>query len=123
MPRLFTDVLGEYAGGRTTAELTEALADLVVACRDTGKKGTITLTIDLTPNDQSTVKMLATVKVKKPEPRRGDVMFFTDAFGNLTRRDPSQRELPFKEVASQPPAQVRDLSGAAQTRPVEAAVG
>ena len=99
MARQFTDVIGDLAGGEIASELTAALADVVAAVNETRKVGSLTLSIKVRPNSDSTVMVTTDIKAKAPEPPRGDTLFFTTTDGSLRRDDPKQRDLPLREVA------------------------
>lgn len=91
--RPFVDWLREQSGGRTHDELTDALAELVIAVKDTGKKGSLTLTITVAPFDKATTNTLTVtdqVKVTLPQHDRRKSIFFGDDAGNLTRENPLQ---------------------------------
>lgn len=98
--RPFADFLIDHHSGVTAAELSDKLHELVSAVHDTGKKGTLTLSIVVEPfkGDTETMYVTADIKAKIPEePRRGAV-FFPDADGNLRREDPRRPHLPLKEL-------------------------
>ena len=93
--RPFADFLREQAGGRTHNELSEALHDLVCAVSDTGKGGSLTLTLTIKPLEKgNTSALLVTdkVAVKRPALERKASVFFADD-GNLVRNDPNQPTL------------------------------
>ncbi len=101
--RPFADWLREQASGRTHDELGEALYDLASKVRDTGKKGTLTLTItvDVMPNSDDGVLVVSDeIKLRLPEFPRKPSLFYTGVDGNLSRSDPWRlrfdglRELP-----------------------------
>jgi len=93
MPRLFTDVLRDLDGGMTAAKLTEQLALVVAGVMKTRKKGSVTLTLDLSPNGDTAISIADTIKVKVPEEVRGKSNFFVTSDMDLTRRDPRQQEM------------------------------
>ena len=84
--------------GTLASELAEGMADLNRAVLETGKPGTITLTIKVKPTgDEVSVTVSDEVKVKLPEHDRGQSIFFVDEDGNPHR---SQQVL--DEVAAHP---------------------
>ncbi len=90
--RPFADFLREQANGRTHDELTDALADVVAAVRDTGKKGSVTLTINVTPLKNGGGALTVTDLVKKTVPihdRRASIFYATPT-GSLVKDDPNQ---------------------------------
>lgn len=91
--RPFADWIREQSAGRTHDELTEALAEVVAAVKDTGKKGSLTLTIQVAPFDKGmTAALVVTDAVKKnvPQHDRRKTVFYADDAGNLTKDDPMQ---------------------------------
>ena len=101
--RPFADFLREQAKGTTHEELGEGLHDLVARVRDTGKKGTLTLTVtvELMKGSDKAVIVSDEIKLKLPEHDRDTSLFFADRFGNLTRNDPDQ--LSFESLREVPP--------------------
>lgn len=91
--RPFADWLREQSAGRTHDELTEALGEVAAAVKETGKKGTITLTISVAPFDKGMgAALVVTDAVKKvvPQHDRRKTVFYADESGNLTKDDPMQ---------------------------------
>lgn len=90
--RPFSTWLLEQSSGRTHDELSEALRDLVASVRDTGKKGSISLTVEVGLLDKDPNVLVVTDKVKRnfPEHDRKASIFYPDSDGNLTRSDPNQ---------------------------------
>ncbi len=95
MSQSITDTLGQLRGGYALHEAGKRLDECVRAVRATGKKGTITLTIDIIPDktDDRIIKMLPTVKAKIPEKGFSEGIFFVGPDGRLTKEDPAQLEL------------------------------
>ncbi len=97
--RPFAAFIHEQRGGGLHGELTEALADLVLAVTEHGAKGTLQLQVIVAPNkDGATVTVSDKIKLTMPEGERGAAIFFADEDGNLTRQNPRQQELPLREV-------------------------
>jgi hypothetical protein len=93
----FARFLQEHRGGRLSTELAEALNELVEAVTDTGKAGSLSLTVKIKPagkGDAHALFVSDDVKVKKPAAERGESLFFADSDSNLTRKDPRQPEIP-----------------------------
>ena len=90
--RPFADWLREQSGGKTHDELSDALRDLTSRVRDTGKKGTVTLTVTVAPlkGDADVMVVSDEIRLKLPEHDRKASLFYPDADGNLTRTDPNQ---------------------------------
>lgn len=113
--RPFADALIELSGGRTHTELSEQLHDLIAAVRDTGKKGSLTLTITVSRMknaSENTLTVTDDVKAKLPAHDRNVSVFYADADGNLTRRDPNQ--LVFESLREVPAATPIDEKKAAK---------
>ena len=113
--RPFADALIELSGGRTHTELSEQLHALIAAVRDTGKKGSLTLTITVSRMknaSENTLTVTDDVKAKLPAHDRNVSVFYADADGNLTRRDPNQ--LVFESLREVPAATPIDEKKAAK---------
>lgn len=117
--RPFADFLREQAKGQTHEELSEGLRDLVQRVKDTGKGGSISLTVTVELMKGSGGNALVVsdaIKLKLPEHDRQTSLFFSDRDGNLVRNDPDQltfdslrevdtttgeiREIPAREVVA-----------------------
>lgn len=95
----FGQFLHEQRNGLLHDELSEELAALVTQCVETGKKGTLTLKVTVSPNkDDVTLLLTDDVKVAAPKHDAKPALFFYDDKGNLLRKDPRQPELPLREV-------------------------
>ena len=94
-PRDFAAFLVEQSQGRTHAELSEGLRDLVARVIDTGKKGSITLTVAVAPMKDNTGVLVVSdvIKLNLPEHDRSASIFWPDKAGNLVRNDPNQRSI------------------------------
>jgi hypothetical protein len=98
MPRMFTDILGEIAGGRLVDSLSERLQEVVAAVGETRKVGKVTVELTVRPNGDHAVVITDKVSVKVPEAPHGDSVFFVVGSGDLTRKDPRQADLPLRRV-------------------------
>lgn len=108
----FAAFVQEQRAGALHAELSDGLGELVRAASLTDKPGTLTLTVKVTPTkDGATVIVTDKVTLKLPDGERGGAIFFFDQEGNLSRRNPAQPELPFRDVSS---ATVLDDDGEAR---------
>ena len=76
-------------------EATEALNDLVHATTETGKAGSLTLTIKMKPigGKAGQMELDTDVKAKLPAPTKGKTILFTTPDNNLQRSDPRQQTL------------------------------
>lgn len=100
MSKPFTDVLREINGGSFADELTEALSELILVCRSTGKVGEITMKLKLKPGKAMapTMTVLHDLKVKAPEFERPEQYFYVKGDNTLLLNDPNQRSLDLRVV-------------------------
>ena len=98
MTRYFTDTLRDLERGQLVEDLTEDMARLVQEVIELGKTGKIQLNLDIAPNGMGACNIKASYKITPPKPDRAQTSMFHDAEGNLTREDPRQREMTFREV-------------------------
>lgn len=99
--RPFSDWLREQRGGDAHDELSAALNELVESVSETGKVGSLTFTLKVKPagkGDHGTVIVSDATTLKKPQPERGEALFFITDDANLVRHNPRQEELPLREV-------------------------
>jgi len=93
-PQDFGVFVTGLAKGRTNRDLSEALQAITKAVAETRKAGSLTLKIDIKPQ-QNTGAVTVTDKVtaKVPEFDRTASIFFVDEDGHLVRDDPNQSDL------------------------------
>lgn len=97
----FSQQLAFINKGTLDDELSEGLATVIKAVRETGKKGAITLTLNcqmLNTRDENTMKITPVVKLSTPELDRADTIMFSTADGDLMRDDPSQVQMDLKVI-------------------------
>lgn len=95
-PRPFAALLHEYRRGELHDELSEHMQVLVAAVVEHGKKGTITLKVEVAPAGKGAGNQLivsGSVDVKPPKPDASAQFFFADERMNLSRNDPNQTRL------------------------------
>lgn len=92
--RPFSEVLNEIGEGATASELSEAFWDLLQRVQDTGRAGTLQLTIAVAPDGRGRIGVKDQIKLRLPEFNRPETAFFLDKHGNASRRDPNQPEIP-----------------------------
>lgn len=113
----FADWIREARNGSLHAELSEGLADVVQACGEHGKAGSLTLKVTIKPDGSSTIMFVTDeVKLTMPTADRPRSIFFADAEGNLQRTDPNQLtfEQPLREVPKdepKPTTETKEISG------------
>lgn len=89
----FFQILGDVRAGELNEELTAKLTQLVNAVRNTGKKGRLTLTIDLIPTKGLAIEIEDDVKMKLPEMAKASTLMFPTVEGNLQLQNPMQKSL------------------------------
>ena len=79
------------------------MRDLIQKVKDTGRKGSVTLTITVEPmkKDDRMVVVSDSLKLRLPEHDRPAAVWFVDRDGNLARNDPDQ--LTFESLKEVPP--------------------
>ena len=116
--RPFADFLLEHNKGAGHQKAGEALQRVVGAVRDTGKKGSVTITVNIEPMKQSEDALVTTVVVaeKIPTVAPKGAIFYADEDHNLQRTDPQQLEFEGLREVDEPV--LRDT----ETRPAAARV-
>ncbi len=103
----FSQQIAYINKGTLDAELTEALAEVIKSVRETGKKGAVTLTLNvsmLNTRDENAVKVTPAVKTSKPELDKADTIMFSTANGDLLRDDPDQVQMDLTVIDTTPKA-------------------
>ncbi|MCH8530328.1 MAG: hypothetical protein LAT65_05710 [Saccharospirillum sp.] len=106
----FSEQLSYMAKGSVNDEATEKLAELVKAVRTTGKKGSITLKIDVSMLDKASedaMRLVGSVTAKLPELENPTTVMFSTHDGDLLRDDPEQMALNLRQVGRAEPESVR----------------
>lgn len=101
------DLLPALRSGETLREIDDAIRRGNLQMASTGKAASVTLTISFEPvkNFPGAVTVTDTVTAKLPEVKRvGGTVLFTLPDGGLSRKHPSQHELPGITLASAEPA-------------------
>ena len=109
--RPFAEMLTVFDSGAAHAEASRGLHDLVAAVQALGKKGGLTIAVDVVPmkgtSDQVVVTAQVNVKLPKGDP--ASRMFFVDNAGNLVRNDPRQLAFEGMRVIEPQPARTVNL--------------
>ncbi len=99
-PRRFVDVLQEMDHGKVAADLSDKLTELVAAVKTHGRKGSLSLKIDVDPRKQKQegfeiehLEVRVDIVLKAPDASHPASLFFVTAGANLTRRNPRQADL------------------------------
>jgi hypothetical protein len=108
--RPFADFLQEHGRGRTHDELGEALYALIARVKDTGKAGSVSLTVRVEPmkKDDRMVIVSDKIALNYPEHDRPSAAWFIGKDGNLQRDDPNQ--MSFESLREVPPPPGVDLT-------------
>jgi hypothetical protein len=91
------EFLSYQRSGTLLADIGEEVSKLARAVRDTGKKGTLTITFTIEPAGRSLggqIKIEDKIVAKPPRPDVADTLMYVDSNGKLSRRDPRQPTLP-----------------------------
>lgn len=88
-----TEALMSLNDGGAMEELATELKSCVAAVTTTGKKGKVTLTLEVIPNGQQAVTVTDKIAVTLPKPDAVATMFYVTDDAGLSRRDPRQPEL------------------------------
>ncbi len=101
--RTFGVFLGDIEDGRLHNDLTDALRDLVAQMHEaqgrTGKSsGSLAITLAFKLED-GIIEVVADYKAKAPKLARGRSIFWATPENNLTKRNPAQPDLPFRDVS------------------------
>lgn len=101
----FSQHLSYLSKGAIDAEATEILAKVIKAVRETGKAGSITVTLKcsmLNTRDENTMKITPDIKFNVPALERGDTIMFSTYDGDLLRDDPDQVQMDLRVVNTAP---------------------
>ena len=89
----FLMAIGRIDGGLPVEVADACLRDVIQAVQRTGKKGTVTVTLEVAPNGEMGFAASAKVTAKAPQINFGQSFFFMDRAGDLTRESPTMGEL------------------------------
>ena len=120
---MFQETIIQLNNGAAVAELSAALETVVAAVRQTGKSGTITLTLKVAPASKGASNVLlieSQVKTKLPEPDRGMTIFYATEDNRLVRNDPQQQMLPLVGLSPKSLDRLRQKAGAGCHRRADA---
>lgn len=90
--------LCRVSSGELVFELDSSLRSLVAACATLGRKGSLTLKLQVQPCGQGRVEVGYDIAAKEPKEKRHPSMLFSTAQGQLLAHDPSQMEMDLKVV-------------------------
>lgn len=94
----FVAVLLEMRNGAVAADCSTKFTELVESVLETGKSGSLTLSIKVRPNrttgmQVTEVELTHTCRAARPELDHGRSIFFVTKSRRLTRTDPNQMEM------------------------------
>lgn len=106
--RPFADFLAEHNRGQSAGKAALDLQTVVEAVKQTGKKGSVSVTVSVEPMKGNPDAMLTTITVvsKVPTDPPKAAVFYADEDGNLQRTDPGQ--LAFESLKEVEAPEVRD---------------
>jgi hypothetical protein len=89
--RPFAEILSEVNKGVVADDAATKLAELVASVRETGKGGSVTVTVKVDPfkGNETILKVSGQVVLKAPKSEAPASIFYPDESGNLSRNDPS----------------------------------
>lgn len=95
----FAVLLMEHLNGRTHTEISHEIHALLAAVTAHGKKGSLTIRIDVEPSsavDGSPISIAFDTVLKAPKATAPRALFFLDENGNAVRNDPRQQSFDFR---------------------------
>lgn len=93
----FAEFFEEFGKGATNRVASERLREVVKACAETGRKGKITITLEV-GSAGGVAELRAKISVTKPEPALPGGVYFATQDGALVEEDPRQLKLPVAKV-------------------------
>lgn len=101
--RNFAQLISSMEDGRLHGDISDAQRDLIgdlnnIASMNRKAKGSITITLEYAIED-GVVEVRGDFKTKAPKLPRGKSIFFATPDNNLTRSDPKQPSLEFRDVS------------------------
>lgn len=91
--------LQNLRGGGALFEANDKLTQAVKAVKETAKPATFTIKIKIAPNGRQG-ELTDDISVTLPQPDKEKTLMFFDDNGGLSRRDPNQKSIPFKDVTA-----------------------
>lgn len=89
----FLEFLQSFRRGELLREANDQLEDMIRAVKDTGNKGSLTISLPFKINDAGQLECLPRVDSKLPRRALGTGIYFATDDGQLTRRDPDQVDM------------------------------
>lgn len=89
----FLMAIGRIDGGLAIETADHALRDVIAAVQRSGKKGKVTITLEVAPNGEMGFAASAKVTANAPQVNFGQSFFFMGRDGMLTRQAPDMQQL------------------------------
>ena len=105
----FIKMITELRYGTLLDDLTQEMQKVVNACQDTGKKGTLTLTINIAPGKGGEVSITDKIVAKAPEHEKEASIMFITSEGNLQRNDPRQIDASTLKTIANKTAELKEI--------------
>jgi hypothetical protein len=107
--RPFAAILQDINNGDVADQLADDIQALTNAVRDLGRKGTLTLKIEVAPRKGSSAALNVTARrdLKMPAEEPVESVFFVDSGGNLLRDDPRQMQFDLRTVPKNEPGDLK----------------
>jgi hypothetical protein len=121
-PTPFSEFMLEHNRGAQHHRASEALQELVSAVQDTGKKGSLTITVGVEQMKGNADALFTTIDVKTKLPVNPPkaAIFYADDDGRLSRTDPGQLQFPEDVKEAPAAAEPRDVPTGEQAEPRDA---
>lgn len=85
----FLMAIGRHDGGSVVETIDDRLPEIIAAVRQTGKKGSVSVTMNISPNGENGLTVEFAVAAKAPNVQFGQSFYYTDQNGALTRTAPA----------------------------------
>lgn len=89
----FMEVVRRIGAGSLLEDIDDHITEVAAAIRNTGKKGAITVKLEMEPNGEAAYSITGTVTAAHPKVQYARSHFYTDPNGHLTRTPPAD-EMP-----------------------------
>lgn len=95
------DLIRDLGHGATNRQGSAKLAELLNACRTTGKKGSMDMKLAISAGQDGIAEIRASIKSTKPEAVLPGSAYYVTAEGGLVTEDPRQLKLPVTKLGPQ----------------------
>ncbi len=110
MIRDFSEFITDVRGGNCHQELSQAINEVTSAAMNTGKVGSVTLTIKIKPQGEGQAAIVDQIKRTIPEPTKPETFCFVDNDGNLTRSDPRQAKIDDLKIVDMNTGEIKQVN-------------